>query len=609
MTSRAHWKLLIAALLTSGCQSTGSMVPWSASKDPVYSSSELAALDTPRPLAAGVESPVRSAMAASNIQQVSATMPVAGNVDELIRRGQATIREAGQDDPAKLQQARDILGQALAIDGSNTSAHHSMAIVADLQRDFQAAEFHYKQALQTRPQDASLLNDIGYSYLLQNRFHEATQYLNQALQSEPQHERAHVNLALLSLKGGDRAGAQNRLAGIYSAADAQKTLARLEQDLQAAGGVPVMAVAAANAPMTTMANQNPPQFNPQGQYAPRQQFQAQNAGPIGNQSGNPGQTAQGNQPVHVYPPGVELSREENAAISGQGYPAAVGVNGPAKQALPMQQYGGMLGTQISQYDTNGMSPQQNQFGAAQYTNPQSQNGLPAYSENLGQFAAQPNQSVRPGQQGMLQQMNPQPQQRNMTANSAGYPSGINAPLAGLNAGPGALFPIEAEPVAAQNYAVPMTQPNQQYVMGQNGYPVTDMATMQNGTTYPNANNQQFNGQPMPFQNSAAQPHQSYQNNTYPASSSQYPQQNGGYNSQGVQPQQQQQNQQYGSPQATPYLGAANGSQQMPVSPTQTPSPLAAYEQQLQNLDSRYNQAVQQMDGNGMPFGSAPGQYR
>ncbi len=637
MTSRAHWKFLIAALITSGCQSTGSMLPWSASKDPVYSSSELAGLDAPRPLAAGVESPIASAKTArtattakttkakSNIQQVSATMPGgAGNVDDLIRRGQTMIREAGQDNPVKLQQARDVLNQALSIDGTNSSAHHSMAIVADLQQDFQAAEFHYKQALQARPQDASLLNDIGYSYLLQNRFHEATQYLNQTLQYEPQHERAHVNLALLSLKRGDRAGAQNRLAGIYSATDAQTTLARLEQDLQAAGGVPVMAVAAANAPMNTSANQNPPQFNPQGQYSPQQQFQAQHqnqnpnqqfnpsqnqyANQNPNQNGNRGQTAQANQPIHVFPPGVELYPEEPAVAGSSGYPQAADMNGQRNQAgrpaaSPMpnqatqnQQYGALPGPPISQYNPNGAPLQQNQYG-----NPQSQNGQPMYSASPSQFPAPS------GQQGLLQQMAPQqnyPQQQ-MAVNPAGSPSGFNAPLAGLNAGPGSLFPIEAEP-AAQNSGVPMPQANQQYAMGQNGYPVMDTPTMpmQNGAMYPPANNQYLNptthGQQMPFQNSAGQPHQNYQNNTYPASSSQYPQQNQNYQSQGMQPSD--------SPQATPYLGAANNaqpllrSQPQTQAQTQSPSPLAAYEQQLQNLDNRYNQAVQQLDGNGMPLG-------
>lgn len=614
MTSRAHWKLLIVALITSGCQSTGSMLPWSASKDPVYSSAELVALDTPRPLAAGVESPVAplitaAAKSASNIQQVSATVSGvsgdAGSVDELVRRGQATIREAGQDNPAKLQQARDILSQALAIDGANTAAHHSMAIVADLQQDFQAAEFHYKQALQARPQDASLLNDIGYSYLLQNRFHEATQYLNQTLQFEPQHERAHVNLSLLSLKRGDRAAAQNRLTRIYSPADAQTTLARLEQDLQTA---PPMAVAAANAPMNAMPNQNLPQYNPQGQYPQQGQQPFQNASQNGTQYGNSGQMAQASQPVHVYPPGVNLVPEEATV---QNYPAAVGVNGPANagvrpqypgipnQPASNQQYGAMPGPPISQYNPNGTSPspQQNQYGTVQYTNPQSQDGMPVYPTSQAQFASQP------GQQGLLQQMEPtlQPQQG---MNSSAYPS-TNAPLAGLNAGPGALFPIQAAPVGAQSYAVPMPQPNSQFAMGQAGYPTTNMPAMPlgpNGGGYPAANSPLPVQPQMQLRNSAVQPQQSYQHNTSPASSTQYPPQNGGFNGQ--------RGQQFAPPsQATPYLGAANGGQPMPGGQPQARTPLAAYEQQLQNLDNRFNQAVQQMDGNGMPLGASQGQYR
>mgnify|MGYP002629132021 FL=1 len=619
MTSRAHCKFLIAALLTSGCQSTGSVMPWSASKDPVYSSAELAALDAPQPLAstarfAEKESspPVNSASNSSGNQQVSSTMPVsAGNVDELVRRGQATIREAGQDNPVKLQQARDILSQALALDGTNTSAHHSMAIVADLQKDWQAAEFHYKHALQARPQDASLLNDIGCSYLLQNRFHEATQYLNQTLQIQPRHERAHVNLALLSLKRGDRAGAQNRLAGIYSAADAQTTLARLESDLQATGAIQPTAVAMANAPMSGFGDQAPQQFNPQ-QSQNQNQNQNQNAVQYGNpnQDPNSGQMAQSAQPVHVYPAGVELSPEEiSVGANPQNYPttgsrnvqpnnfgaapySAMSGQSAHSQTPQSQQYGSPPGAAVSQYNPNGLNPasEQNQFGTVQNTNPQSANGPP------NQFGVP---------QGLLQQMNP-PQ----PMNSAAYSSGMNAPLAGLNVGPGALFPIDASP----NYGAPRPQGNQhpQYAVnpkGQSGYPTVSFPAMQNGATYPTGNNMMPPEQQMQIRNSAAQPQQNYQYNTQPASSPQYPPQNGAVYQQGSPGASVQQ---YGpAPQATPYLGNTNGApagQPRNASPLAA-SPLAAYEQQLQNLDSRYNQAVQQMDGNGMPLGAAQGQFR
>ena len=114
---------------------------------------------------------------------------------------------------------------------------------------------------------------------------------------------------------------------------------------------------------------------------------------------------------------------------------------------------------------------------------------------------------------------------------------------------------------------------------------------------------------MQMRNSAAQPQQNYQYNTQPASPPQYPPQNGAVYQQGSPGASVQQ---YGpAPQATPYLGNTNGApagQPRNASPLAA-SPLAAYEQQLQNLDSRYNQAVQQMDGNGMPLGAAQGQFR
>lgn len=618
MTSRAHWKFLIAALLTSGCQSTGSMMPWFSSKDPVYSSDQLALLDSPRPIAAGAElapsssAPLTAAKPTqkpSLIQQVSGTMPgvpvAAGKVDELVRLGQARIREAGQNDPIKLQQARDVLSQALALDGSNTAAHHSLAIVADLQKDWQTAEIHYKQALQARPQDPSLLNDIGYSYLLQNRYHEATQYLNQTLQLAPQHERAHVNLALLSLKSGDRVGAQNRLSAIYSPADTQTTLARLEKDTREAGGS-AMAPVANNAPVN-----GAPMGLPQPFVTPAPYQQS----PAGMRPRQPYATnvpanAQPELPVHVYPPGIELSEDQPQlnAPSTQFYSQnpGPGMNTPQMQMQPQMPYPQVNGAQAgtSQYNSNGSHPQAassylpqpNQFGNVPYSTTQPGYGPPVYSASQNQVAPQ---------QGLLQQMAPSQQPATYPTNTGpGYPAGMNAPLAGLNAGPGALFPISADVAQTANYGISAGQQNQTTPQQAMNVP---------GTRYPAGNNvlpaeQQMHQ--MQMRDSANQPQQSYQPGMYPASSTQYPVPGNQFGAPGVGNPQAAAGSQFSAqaPQALQYVGAA------PATNTATPSgasarPLAAYEQQLRNLDSQYNRTLQQMDGRGTALGASPGQYR
>lgn len=641
MTSRSHWKLLVFALLTSGCQSTGSMLPWVSSKDPVYISDQLASLETPQPIASGVGKPApttATTVSKSKIQQVSGTMsgpPVsASKVDELVRTGQAKIREAGQNDPIKLQQARDVLSEALALDPSSTSAHHSMAIVADLQQDWQMAELHYKQALQAKPQDASLLNDIGYSYLLQNRFHEATQYLNQALQFSPQHERAHVNMALLSLKSGDRVGAQNRLSTIYSPADAQKTLARLERDVQQAGGVPTTAA---------VATTNPPVNGyPNGAAQPlisQTPFQAP-AIPVPNNAGQPpmynASNAAANQPsrpIHVYPPGVEVSPESaGSSQEQQFYPQNQAGNYPApgmaqpqypqqqpyqQQFAPsqQQQYGAPSEMAHSQYNPGGLTPQNSN---AQYPQPnhyantpysQSQSGFgppvhPASQNNLG------------APQGLLQQMNPQQPTNPPAYSNQGSPGGMNAPLAGLNAGPGALFPVGADQSQPANYGTPMPQPNSganygAFPVQQNSFPQLNVPPAQGGLQYPAGNNvlpaEQHMHQ-MQMRDAATQQSHNQPLNMHPASSSRYLPPQGGGSLQESRIQQYGPGQQPNSnaPAVMPYVGAANGNSA--VQPSSS-SPLAAYEQQLQNLDSQYNRTLQQMDGRGTALGGAPTQLR
>ena len=57
--------------------------------------------------------------------------------------------------------------------------------------------------MQASPRDANLLNDIGYSFLLQSRYGEAEQYLQGALQQNPSQSNAINNLGLLYAKRGD----------------------------------------------------------------------------------------------------------------------------------------------------------------------------------------------------------------------------------------------------------------------------------------------------------------------------------------------------------------------------------------------------------------------
>ncbi len=99
-------------------------------------------------------------------------------------------------------EARLLYARVLEEDPRSAGAHHGLAILADRQQDFVKAETHYLAALELRPEDADLLNDVGYSYLLQNRHSEAKQLFVKALEVDPGHELATSNLGHLHAKNG-----------------------------------------------------------------------------------------------------------------------------------------------------------------------------------------------------------------------------------------------------------------------------------------------------------------------------------------------------------------------------------------------------------------------
>lgn len=135
-----------------------------------------------------------------------AKTPIAeSRVESLLAEGQIALQEN------RIADARRAYQEVLEFLPNDATAHHGMAMAADLTENWAEAESHYRQALRERPRDANLLCDIGYSYLLQNRYSEATSYLTQAIQINPNHENAHTNLALLDVRQGNPEAARARL--------------------------------------------------------------------------------------------------------------------------------------------------------------------------------------------------------------------------------------------------------------------------------------------------------------------------------------------------------------------------------------------------------------
>ena len=664
MTRSPHGIGLICLAVFSGCQSLDSAVlPWQTTK--YKTADEVAAMNNPQPVAAraeGEQEVLQTVTASASSQPVST-----GRVEQLIQSGRAALGE-GQT-PTQLGRARQDFQQALKLDSGNTDAHHGIAIVADLEEDWLAAEFHYKQALQQRPQDPGILNDLGYSYLLQNRYHDASQYLRQALHVSPQHEHAHINLALLALKRGDRRAAESQLSEIYSPGDIKTTIARLEQDLQSADADSLqvdvsqplnasfeetkrlMAEERARAQRT---RQEKAIREQQRLTAGKSQTQTGRSTPPSSQYG----IAQPNIPVDaaasdtgrimteniVSSPGYQISPPSNIQAPGAGAaPGGAFVNVPVNSypmGAPSAQIDHVVAhntppqfsvNQSIQYPQRGLRPQRAAFHAAtpaQYERQLQHEQSTGYRLQAQQLQPQFAPRVSPVQ-GLIQQVT-QPQISNRygppptvtPVQQPQYPPPQNyqTPLAGLNAGPGALFPIHRANVSPGTAGMNQIQSPGSQVSVQtrySGQQTGGRPTMMPGTnTMINGGMYQQPPRVLPAEQHMQQIQQMRYSQENSAPTVQPPvaavpsvgrptfAAGGVLTPMGLSPQnqavQQAGQQMPGRPAMTQTASqrVQPGSKQRGAVRTPTaqlrsvapPSPLAAYEQQLQGLNSQYNQA-------------------
>lgn len=626
--------------------------------------------------------------------------PIAeSRVESLLADGQRALQEN------RIADAQRYYNEVIQFLPDNATAHHGLAMAADLTENWKDAESHYRQALRSRPQDANLLCDIGYSYLLQNRYSEASSYLSQAIQINPNHENAHTNLAMLDLRQGNRESARQRIVARFgNTAKATQILAALETQVGAKAGTALSSSAPEVSPnasfeevreiarreriaaeqrrnqqmMQTGLSTEEPLANTQGGsnhvYAanagpgsvnpaihqtipPGSQFPGGNAtppwnAPAGNasvmnasgaslpvanatppsrftsdgrpvdQSGTPVSTGAGfgqsnfqpsamnSEMNHGYPKtadtaGVYVGNVMNSSVgldpslanstfAVNAPPANPAYNAPSGPNVNTQGPGGVIPVRPSgafQLPMQGVSyGQPVGFGqpsveTAGYQNPNSgqSTGNANYGATASANQANWNNAANPGAQQNLS----------------------NLPLAGLNAGPGALFPIGQYPNSAGGNAnaAPGGSTNQanpnafgQYLNGQ-----PPMSGLQLGSAVPTGQvnmgnvsapgtNSMINGamygQPvssLPSQEWMMQQQQQIQ---------QLQQQQGnpnhGYTYPGTN----------GSNQQTAQFGNTNGTT-APRPGTQAPqvNPLATYENQLRELDNQYNSTLQQMDRN------------
>ena len=112
-------------------------------------------------------------------------------VDELVKEGDLLRKNKQYED------ARVVYHKALLLSPESPVVNHRLAIIADKQRLFSAADYHYQAATKARPQDPNLLSDHGYSYSLRGNDEQAEETLKKALRIDPKHKGAMANLGAL----------------------------------------------------------------------------------------------------------------------------------------------------------------------------------------------------------------------------------------------------------------------------------------------------------------------------------------------------------------------------------------------------------------------------
>jgi Tfp pilus assembly protein PilF len=96
-----------------------------------------------------------------------------------------------------LEQATAAYRAALERDGRRADAYARLAIVHDKQGKFRESAELFGKALAMKPGDPDIFCDMGYSFYLQRRWAEAEMNFRQAIAINPDHRRAHNNLALV----------------------------------------------------------------------------------------------------------------------------------------------------------------------------------------------------------------------------------------------------------------------------------------------------------------------------------------------------------------------------------------------------------------------------
>lgn len=119
------------------------------------------------------------------------------SLEQILQKGHELLADGN------MEEAKAAYQRVLNQQPNHVIANHRLAVIADKQHDFPAAEKHYLTALRINDTEPNLLSDLGYSYLLQQRYAESEKFLKRAVEIQPAHSKALNNLGLLYGKMGD----------------------------------------------------------------------------------------------------------------------------------------------------------------------------------------------------------------------------------------------------------------------------------------------------------------------------------------------------------------------------------------------------------------------
>jgi Flp pilus assembly protein TadD len=123
-----------------------------------------------------------------------------------------------------LEDAEAELKDVLSGERERADAHAAIGIVYDLQRRGDLAEPHHRAALQKKPDDPALLNNLGFSLFLQGKDREALPLFQKAVRMAPAQRRIRTNLGFAYGATGDFGRAAREFDRGGTAAEAKNNL-------------------------------------------------------------------------------------------------------------------------------------------------------------------------------------------------------------------------------------------------------------------------------------------------------------------------------------------------------------------------------------------------